>query len=233
MFVQWQLLYSFQLTGATDSSFAEDWCAFTVCTFYCFKQHGIFNIHTGAENAWSNSYTHIHTVGAPAGLPRQVVCPLLKCRCIIHVRYSSHLISSSSLSFSISPIVTVDWNYIPIFLPFRQTHWTTKQFLHLHAWGDIVSFTCSSHFHTGNHTTRTRRLTNVLRFDPHLQQTTCNHCHCLLMDNAMLQDTTYKKAMMPCALAGNVVSMVINKWLHFYRAFIIIVCTKKKKRPFR
>lgn len=139
-FVWWQLLYLFQLTGVTDSSFAEVWCGFTVCTFYCLAQHGVFNICTGAPTARFNSYLHIHRVGAPAGLSRPVLLPLWKRRCIIHVRYfpSFHILLSLSLSLSISPIVTVDWCYIPAF-PFRRTHWTTKQFLYLHAWGDTVS----------------------------------------------------------------------------------------------
>lgn len=58
-----------------------------VASFHCSTQHGVFNVHAGATNFYSN----IHTVEALAGLCWQVVLPLRKCRCIIHVRYFSSL----------------------------------------------------------------------------------------------------------------------------------------------
>lgn len=69
-------------------------------------------------------------------------CPFPICRCISHVRSfsSSH---HPRILFSISSIVTVDWCYISAPPPppsSRQTHRRAKQFLHLHAWGDTVSF---------------------------------------------------------------------------------------------
>lgn len=58
-----------------------------VASFHCSTQHGVFNVHAGATNFYSN----IHTAEASAGLCWQVVLPLRKCRSIIHVRYFSSL----------------------------------------------------------------------------------------------------------------------------------------------
>lgn len=134
MFMQWQLLYLFQLTGATDSSFAEVWHAFTVRTFYCFKQHGIFNIHTGAANTWSNSTCiFIQSEHQQDCLGRWCVlfwnAGVSLMSDIPPISHPPPLSPSQFLQLSQS---TALYSSFP---PFRQTHWTTKQFLNLHAWG--------------------------------------------------------------------------------------------------
>lgn len=67
-------------------------------------------------------------------------CLIVKDWCIIHTRHTKYFFPNPSLS-SLNFYNCHSWLVLYSSFPFGQTHWSTKQFLHLHAWSDIHSHT--------------------------------------------------------------------------------------------
>lgn len=97
------------------------------------------NICTGAATTCSNSLLHIRTVVASAGLSRHTALPFMEAQvdhsCQILLLFPPPLRSSFNFFNCHS------WLVLHFSSPsFGQTHRRAKQFPHLHAWGDMVSF---------------------------------------------------------------------------------------------
>lgn len=150
--------------------------------------------------------------------------------------------------FSISSIVTVDWCCISAPPPppsSRQTHRRAKQFLHLHAWGDTVSFKHTwtlekMHGAAAAAAPAAFRAWIHARGEPLRPSTTCNQCqdHAGEIQNALIQWLSLSHLTAGhCFLQENdvavrgkiaIFSFYGDRWLDLYSASLCIYHTQER-----